>query len=120
LAAHLLMAPPGASSKEALTTVTLNNQGLIDLLQAAVTGLKPKSKYQLVLMRKNEEPYGLIEALTEFQTNPAGAAIVSTLGPLRQFVAGPANPDDRRYLAIVPLGEAGSGKPVQIQLSSSP
>jgi len=90
------------------------------LLQAAVTGLKPKSKYQLVLMRKNEEPYGLIEALTEFQTNPAGAAIVNTLGPLRQFVAGPANPDDRRYLAIVPLGEIGSGKPVQIQLSSSP
>jgi len=120
LAAHLLLGPPGASSKEALTTVTLNNQGLIDLLQAAVTGLKPKSKYQLVLMRKNEEPYGLFEALTEFQTNPAGAAIVNTLGPLRQFVAGPANPDDRRYLAIVPLGEAGSGKPVQIQLSSSP
>jgi hypothetical protein len=52
--------------------------------------------------------------------NPAGAAIVNTLGPLRQFVAGPANPDDRRYLAIVPLEEAGSGKPVQIQLSSSP
>jgi YVTN family beta-propeller protein len=119
LAAHLLLGPPGSSSKEAPTTVTLNNQGLIDLLQAAVTGLKPKSKYQLVLMRKNEEPYGLIEPLTEFQANPAGAAIVNTLGPLRQFVAGPANPDDRRYLAIVPLEEAGSGKPVQIQLSSS-
>jgi YVTN family beta-propeller protein len=120
LAAHLLLGPPGSSSKEAPTTVTLNNQGLIDLLQAAVTGLKPKSKYQLVLMRKNEEPYGLIEPLTEFQANPAGAAIVNTLGPLRQFVAGPANPDDRRYLAIVPLEEGGSGKPVQIQLSSSP
>jgi hypothetical protein len=57
---------------EVLTIVTLNNQGLIDLLQAAVTGLKPKSKYQLVLVRKNKEPYGLIEPLTEFQTNPAG------------------------------------------------
>jgi YVTN family beta-propeller protein len=120
LATHLLLGPPGTSSKEAVTTVTLNNQGLIDLLQAAVTGLNPKSKYRLVLVRKNEEPYGLIEPLTEFQTNPAGAAIVNTLGPLRQFVAGPANPDDRRYLAIVPLGEGGSGKPVQIQLSSSP
>jgi hypothetical protein len=42
---------------EVLTTVTLNNQGLFDLLQAAVTGLKPKSKYQLVLVRKNKEPY---------------------------------------------------------------
>src|SRR6202022_1005987 len=54
LAAHLLLAPPGASAKGAPTTVTLNNQGLIDLLQAAVTGLKPKSKYRLVLMSKNE------------------------------------------------------------------
>jgi YVTN family beta-propeller protein len=80
LAAHLLLGPPGTSSKEALTTVTLNNQGLIDLLQAAVTGLKPKSKYQLVLTRKNEEPYGSIEPLTEFQTNPAGAAIVNHAG----------------------------------------
>ena len=120
LAAHLLLGPPGASSKEGLTSVTLNSQGLIDLLQAAVTGLKPKSKYQLVLMRKDEEPYGLIEPLTEFQTNPAGAAIVNTLGPLRRFVAEPASADDRRYLAIVPLQEPGPGKPVQIQLSSSP
>src|ERR1700756_4834620 len=74
LAAHLLLGPPGSSSKEAPTTVTLNNQGLIDLLQAAVTGLKPRSKYQLVLLSKNEEPYGSIEPLTTFETNPAGAA----------------------------------------------
>jgi YVTN family beta-propeller protein len=120
LAAHLLLGPPGTSSREAPTTVTLNNQGLIDLLQAAVTGLKPKSKYQLVLVSKNEEPYGSIQPLTVFQTNPAGAAIVNTLGPLRQFVVGPADPNDRRYLAIVPLDEGGSGKPVQVQLSSFP
>jgi hypothetical protein len=133
LAAHLLLGPPGSSSGDAPTTVTLNNQGLIDLLQAAVTGLKPRSKFQLVLLSKNEEPYGSIEPLTTFETNPAGGAIVNTLGPLRQFVAGSVDPNDRRYLAIVPeeesnlrpnnamIPEAGiSRKPVQIQLSSSP
>jgi YVTN family beta-propeller protein len=121
LATHLLLGAPSASSKAAPpTTVTLNNQGLIDLLQAAVTGLKPKSKYQLVLLSKNEEPFGSVQPLIIFQTNPAGAAIVNTLGPLRQFVAGSADPNDRRYLAIVPVDQAGSGKPVQVQLLSSP
>ncbi len=120
LAVHLLLGPPGASSKEAPTTVTLNNQGLIDLLQAAVTGLKPKSKYRLVLLSKNEEPYGPVQPLSMFQTNPAGAAIVNTLGPLRQFSAGSAGPNDRRYLAIVPVDGGASEKPVQVQLLSSP
>jgi hypothetical protein len=32
----------------------------------------------------------------------AGAAIVNTLGPLRHAVAGSSEPNDRRYLVIVP------------------
>ncbi len=39
LAAHLVLGPPGSSAKQPTTTVTVNNQGLIDLLEAAVTGL---------------------------------------------------------------------------------
>jgi hypothetical protein len=56
LSAHLLMGTPGASAREAPTTVTLNNQGLIDLLQAAVTGLKPKTTYLLALVEDREDP----------------------------------------------------------------
>jgi hypothetical protein len=40
------MGPPPASTEEINTTVTLNNQGLIDLLHAAVTGLQPKATYR--------------------------------------------------------------------------
>jgi len=33
------------------TTVTLNNQGLVDALEAAVPGLAPKKPYLLALFR---------------------------------------------------------------------
>jgi YVTN family beta-propeller protein len=101
LAAHLTMGPPGAKRGNAPTTVTVNNQGLMDLLQAAVTGLKPKTSYRLALVEHRSKPYGKIQPLVAFTTNPAGAAIVNTLGPLRHVVAGPANQTDRRYLVIV-------------------
>jgi hypothetical protein len=57
LSAHLRMGPPQVSTEEINTTVTLNNQGLIDLLQAAVTGLQPKANYQLALVQDREDPY---------------------------------------------------------------
>src|SRR6201988_4512141 len=44
---HLFMGPPGTAASAAPTTVTLNNQGPIDLLEAAVTGLQPDTSYTL-------------------------------------------------------------------------
>ena len=116
LAAHLTMGPPGAKPADAPTTVTVNNQGLMDLLQAAVTGLPPKTNYQLALVEHRSKPYGRLEPLVAFTTNPAGAAIVDTLGPLRHFVAGHAEQTDRRYLVIVPGPENSESEPLQIQL----
>ena len=116
LSAHLTMGPPGAKPADAPTTVTVNNQGLIDLLQAAVTGLQPKTNYELALVEHRTKPYGTVEPLVAFVTNPAGAAIVDTLGPLRRFVAGPADQTDRRYLVIVPASANTESEPLQIQL----
>ena len=42
-AAHLVLAD--AASRAAKTTVTVNNQGVLDLLEAAVTGLEPGGMY---------------------------------------------------------------------------
>jgi YVTN family beta-propeller protein len=116
LSAHLLLGAPDTSTREAPTTVTLNNQGLIDLLQAAVTGLKPKATYLLALVKDRDDPSRDFQPLARFTTNPAGAAIVNTLGPLRHLVVGPPGQNDRRYLVIVPAQEGGEPKPVQIQL----
>jgi YVTN family beta-propeller protein len=116
LAAHLTMGPADAKLANAPTTVTINNQGLLDLLQAAVTGLQPKTEYELALAEHRTSPYGKLEPLVKFSTNPAGAAIVNTLGPLRRFVAGPVDESERRYLVIIPAGAAGDVQPVQVQL----
>jgi hypothetical protein len=96
--------------------VTVNHQGLIDLLQAAVTGLQSKTDYQLALVEHRSKPYGHLEPLIRFTTNPAGAAIVDTLGPLRHIVAGPTDLSDRRYLVIVPAPAGVDSEPFQIQL----
>ncbi len=115
LAAHLVMGPPGASAKRPATTVTVNNQGLIDLLEAAVTGLEPKSMYQLALAESPSAPYGKLHPLSNFMTDATGAKIVTTIGPIRQVIADDAGTSMRRYLVIVPVRDGVSGMPVQVQ-----
>ncbi len=71
-ATHLAMAAPG-NKGSAPTSVTLFNQGLVQVLEAAVTGLTPKQPYVLALSAKPDGT-GPLEPLTPFMTNPAGAA----------------------------------------------
>jgi hypothetical protein len=47
-------------------------------------------------------------------TNPAGAAIVNTIGPIRQLVRGEGN-IPQRYLVILPGTPDNHGVPVQVQ-----
>ena len=112
---HLFLGSNGSSSAaHAPTTVTLNYQGPIDLLEAAVTGLNPNASYTLGLVPNLKKPDQNFQPLATFQTNAAGAQIVESLGPLRQVLSGPPPPqEDRRFLVIVPTGET---QPVQVQL----
>src|ERR1700736_1447226 len=84
-ATHLTMAAAGAQQGAAPTTVTLFNQGLVQVLEAAVSGLAPKQPYVLALSTKPNGS-GPLQPLTTFMTNPAGAAIVHAIGPIRQIV----------------------------------
>jgi YVTN family beta-propeller protein len=97
----------------AQTTVAVNNQGLVDLLEAAVSGLEAKKPYLLALVN-NADGSGPLEPLAKFMTNPAGAQIVITVGPLRRAVQG-GEGNQRRFLVIVPLNEETPGAPVQVQ-----
>jgi YVTN family beta-propeller protein len=111
---QLLLGPPGEKKEEnAATSVSLYDQGLVQVLEAAVTGLDPGKPYLLAL---SSEPTGagVLEPLQGFMTNPAGAAIVNAIGPIRQLVRG----DDkipRRYLVVVPGTPDSHGAPVQVQ-----
>ena len=69
-----------------------------------------------ILAQRAGAPYGTLRPLSTFQTNPAGAAIVVTLGPLRQVVEPSSGAAPRRYLVIAPLVNGIPGAPVQVQL----
>ena len=109
-AAHLALGPPGGPPA---TRVSLFDQGLTQVVQAAVTGLEPKKPYVLALSAKADGS-GPLEPLAGFMTNPAGASIVNAVGAIRQLVEG-AGPSPKRYLVIVSGTPGAPGAPVQVQ-----
>lgn len=112
--AHLtLRSKSGAKESPAPTSVSLFDQGLIQILQASVTGLEPKQKYVLALADRVGGG-GTLQALAAFMTNPAGSAIVNATGPIRQIVNDPAA-SERRYLVVAPVDATKSEQAVQVQ-----
>ncbi len=110
-ATHLMLSVPNAA--EAATSVALFDQGLTQVMQAAVSGLAPKTAYVLALA---DNPAGNppLEELAAFSTNPAGAAVVNAVGPIRQLVR-PETPSPRRYLVIAAVKDGKPGEAVQVQ-----
>jgi YVTN family beta-propeller protein len=117
--ALVALAPKSGESKstesdgKAPTSVSLFDQGLIQVLQASVTGLEPKQKYVLALADQSDGS-GSLQPLAAFMTNPAGSAIVNAAGPIRQIVENPVRPA-RRYLVIAPGDATSVGEAIQIQ-----
>src|SRR3984957_11367271 len=118
---HLALAPlvggkPSDDAAKAPTSVTLFDQGLVQVVQAAVAGLEPGQPHVLALA---EDPSGkgALEPLAAFMTNPAGAAIVNSVCPIRQIVQAEAN-TPRRYLVLLKGTPASLGTPVQVQVQS--
>ena len=108
--AHLALAPKNnGKGGEASTSVSLFDQGLIQVLQASVTGLEPKQKYVLALA-EHADGTGALQSLATFTTNPAGSAIVNAVGPIRQIV-GQSVETDRRFLVIAPGDATAPGEP---------
>jgi YVTN family beta-propeller protein len=115
-AARLAMEPTDRSTAthaKTSTSVTLFDQGLVQVLEAAVTGLEPKHPYVLALSDRADGG-GALQPLASFMTNPAGAAIVNAVGPIRQLVQGGTD-TPRRYLVIVEGTTTATGKAVQVQ-----
>jgi YVTN family beta-propeller protein len=108
--AHLTL---NSDKAEGVTSVSLFDQGLVQVVQAAVTGLEPKATYVLGLT-EHPDGAGAVQSLAAFTTNPSGSAIVNAIGPIRQLVqAGIA--DQRRYLVVATGTPAQPGRIVQRQ-----
>jgi YVTN family beta-propeller protein len=114
-AAHLSLGPVGdaKAAEKRPTSVALFDQGLTQVLEAAVTALLPMQPYVLALAAKPDGA-GPLEPLAAFMTNPAGSAVVNAVGPIRQIVRS-AEPAERRYLVIVSGTVGKLGAPVQVQ-----
>jgi YVTN family beta-propeller protein len=113
LSTQLWLAPPGQKVDRPPTNVSLSDQGLVQVLEASVTGLEPGKPYVLAL--SSETPGGrVLEPLQGFMTNPAGSAIVNAIGPIRQVVRD-EDKVERRALVIAPGTVGKLGVPVQVQ-----
>src|SRR6476646_434671 len=113
--AHLTLGTRAeAKGEKPPTSVSLFDQGLIQVLQASVTGLQPKQRYVLALADNNDGS-GSVQPLAAFMTNPAGSAIVNAVGPIRQIVQNSVTAG-RRYLVITPGEPAKFGDAVQVQV----
>jgi len=113
ISTQLWLAPPGQKAQKAPTSVSLSDQGLVQVLEASVTGLEPGKPYVLALANEASGG-GTLQPLQGFMTNTAGAAVVNAIGPIRQLVQG-EHTAQRRYLVIAPGRVDGPGTPVQVQ-----
>jgi YVTN family beta-propeller protein len=102
--------PDGKRASE----VSLFDQGQVQVLQGSITGLEPKKRYVLALSERPDGS-GRLEAIGRFMSNPAGSAIVNSVGPIREVVAASAGPQ-RRYLVIASGTPEQIGAVVQTQL----
>lgn len=93
--------------------MSLFDQGLVQVLQAAVTGLEPGHPY-VIALANHADGSGDLQPLASFTANPAGAAIVNASGPIRQLVQGDGDAPVRYIVIAAGTGE-GVGAPVQVQ-----
>jgi YVTN family beta-propeller protein len=112
-AAHLVLEPAGGRAT-GRTTVSLFEQGLVQVVQASATGLEPGKPYVLALAAA-PDGHGALQPLAAFTANPAGAAIVDAVGPIRQLIQSGA-PAERRYLVVAKGTAAEPGEIVQTQV----
>ena len=116
--AQVWMAPAGLKrldgGPKAPTSVSLSDQGLVQVLEAAVTGLEPGKPY-ILAFANDPSGAGVLQPLQGFMTSPAGSAIVNAIGPIRQVVRG-EDKTPRRYLVIAPGTADAHGAAVQVQV----
>ena len=106
--ARLHLEAAGTSLPSAQASVAVNSLGLLDLVEIAAEGLAPKSQYSVYLADSSRAPYGKLRALAVLKTNPDGAGIVQTVGPLKSVSTGTgtdAAMGSRKFLIVTELSD---------------
>jgi YVTN family beta-propeller protein len=106
--ARLHLQAAGTALPKANASAAVNSLGLLDLIQIAAVGLAPSSQFQVYLAELDHAPFGRLEPLAILRTNPDGAGIVQTVGPLKSLSAGTATDaamGSRRFLVVTELSD---------------
>ena len=115
-AAHLTLAAPEGSESRGHATVSVNALGPLDLLQVAVSGLKPEQTYRLWLVTSRTAPFGEKQSLVTFKTNLAGAQVAQAIGPFRRVLTSVSeNAVEQAQERFLLLTQADSDTPELIQ-----
>ena len=106
--ARLRLEAGAANTPGAQGWVAVNSLGLLDLVQIAAKGLTPKSQYQVYLTESDHPPFGNLEPLAILKTNPDGAGIAQTIGPLKRLAAGESSSPalSRRFLIVTEMNDS--------------
>ena len=106
---------------EAQASVAVNSLGILDLVQIAARGLAPRAQYQVYLAESNRSPFGKLEPLAVLKTNPDGAGIVQTIGPLKVLAGNDPNSSAaQRFLIVTDMKDSSQVVLRQARPSSSP
>lgn len=103
---------------KASATVGVNSLGVLDLLQIAVSGLRPKTQYTLLLSDTDVPPFKDLLPLATFTTWQDGGGVAQAIGPLKKVVVGASQAQSEsvksRYLIVSPAQDLSN--PVLIQV----
>ena len=115
-AAHLTLIAPEGSVSQAHATVSVNALGPLDLLQIALSGLKPGQTYQLWLVTSRTAPFGQKQSLAIFKTNVAGAQVAQAIGPFREVLTSATQKSvDQTTQRFLMVTQTNSDQPELIQ-----
>lgn len=105
--ARLHLEAGGTALPEAQASVAVNSLGLLDLVQIAAKGLAPQTPYQVYLAESSQPPFGKLEPLAILKTNPDGAGIVQTIGPLKVLEGSdPNSSPSQRFLIVTDIKDS--------------
>jgi YVTN family beta-propeller protein len=106
--ARLHLQSGGTALPNAQASAAVNSLGLLDLVQIAASSLAPKTQYQVYLAESNHAPFGKLQPLAILKTNPDGAGIVQTIGPLKVLVndgSSTSSALSRRFLIVTEISD---------------
>ena len=114
--------PSGDVDCDFVAMMTAHHQGAIDMAMALLRhggNLRLRRLAQEIIITQRDlagtpDGSGPLEPLAAFTTNPAGAAIVNAVGPIRQIVAGDGAAQ-RRFLVIAANDGGRPGMVHQVQ-----